>query len=59
MVLENVYVIARSASGRATLQHRLLDRQTRFTRCGVDTQPWSRAFQQDPLGPLLCLRCGH
>lgn len=56
MPLKNVFVIARSARGRPTLMHRLRDRQTEMTACGVDTREWSRAYSPKPIEAILCKR---
>jgi hypothetical protein len=56
MPLKGVYVIARNASGRPTLQHKLVDGQASMTCCGTDTSEWSRAFQSKRIEEILCRR---
>lgn len=50
------YVIARNHSKRPTLQHLVLN-ATRFTACGVPMTDWSRAYQNEPIPAILCLKC--
>lgn len=56
MPLRNVFVVARNHSGRPTLMHRLIDRQTMMTACGVDVREWSRAYSPKPIEAILCKR---
>jgi hypothetical protein len=61
MVLRNGYVIARSASGRATAMHKMRDGQNALTDCGNDTSPWSRIYltaeEARPMLPIMCGNC--
>lgn len=51
-----MYALARSATGRPTLQHRTTDMNT--TLCGLDMTSWSRAYQAVPIREILCKKCG-
>lgn len=57
----NVYVLARTGSGRPSLQHRLIqgEQGEQFTACGMDTQFWSRAYQRTAITQILCKRCNR
>ena len=55
MPLKNVFVIARSAAGRACLQHKLVDGQAEVTACGRDMTGWSREVMTRRLDAILCL----
>lgn len=51
-----IFIIARTASGRPSLQHALSgDHVT--TRCGLDTTLWSRAYQAMPISQVVCKKC--
>lgn len=54
-----LYVIARNASDRPTLQHRLLDGSASQTLCGVKMTDWSRSYQTEPIKSVLCRRCAQ
>lgn len=49
------YVIARSYTGKPTVQHILVNNVK--TLCGLNFYHASRAYQAEVLGPLLCRRC--
>jgi len=49
-----MYVIARNASGRPTVQHRLNDRDNTRTGCGYDMSPWSRAYMNVKYKAVFC-----
>lgn len=51
-----VYVIARNASGRPTLQHKLMPGAASLTACGTPIESWSRAYQSEPIHEVLCKR---
>jgi hypothetical protein len=51
------YVIARTAGGRPTVQHRISQVPT-FTACGRDTSPWSCAYQTEPIEVIRCKAVG-
>lgn len=55
----NVYVLARTGSGRPSLQHRMVydGSGEEFTACGLNTQYWSRAYQRTAITQILCKRC--
>lgn len=53
-----LYVIARNAAGRPTLQHLLLEGAASITACGQTVTLWSRAYQIDPIPEVLCLKRG-
>lgn len=50
------YVIARNASKRPTLMHKV-SRSTARTVCGRDISRWSRSFHSRPIEVMLCLSC--
>lgn len=52
-----MYVVARNASGRPTLQHLLLP-GTNATACGWSVLEWSRAYQAKPIEAILCRQPG-
>ena len=51
-----MYALARSSTGRPTLQHKTDDMNT--TLCGLDMRGWSRAYQPTPIREILCKKCG-
>ena len=51
------FVIARTASRRPTLQHRVAEGGAGRTVCGLDIRPWSRAYQEAPISQIICKRC--
>lgn len=56
-VRSGIYVIARTASGRPSLQHILSAYRPGYTQCGQGTTHWSLAYQPEPLLPVLCKKC--
>jgi hypothetical protein len=52
----SLYVIARSAAGRPTCQHKLPEGVASETSCGVDIRPWSRSYQNFRIEEVLCRR---
>jgi hypothetical protein len=52
-----LYIIARTDKQRPTLQH-ILGSGNR-TLCGSSVLRWSREYQKEPLGVLLCIRCAR
>ena len=54
-----MYIIARTASKRPSLQHRLVlgEDGAHITSCGLDVSMWSRAYQNKPIPQVLCVRC--
>ena len=54
-----MYVLARTASKRPTLQHRLVSGEdgSQLTACGLDVTQWSRAYQNKSIPQILCIRC--
>jgi hypothetical protein len=58
MPLKRVYVIARNAGGRPTLQHKLVDGTASVTECGTDVSSWSRAYSYKRIEEVLCKRAG-
>ena len=54
-----VYVIARSASGRATLQHELEHGSAEETICGRSMTGWSRHFSDTRIDVVFRLACGR
>lgn len=55
------YVIARTASKRPTLQHKLASDSVwpDSTECGLDITKWSRAYQAEPITEILCRKCAR
>lgn len=51
-----MYALARSSTGRPTLQHRTDDMIN--TYCGLDMRNWSRAYQPVAIREILCKKCG-
>lgn len=58
MPLKGVYVIARNAGGRPTLQHKLVDGTASVTCCGREMTGWSRHYSPKPIPQLLCMQSG-
>lgn len=52
-----IYVVARNATGRATLQHKVDGRSSAQTVCGRSILGWSRAYQAEPIKAILCKSC--
>lgn len=53
-----MYVIARTFKKRPTLMHIISDYQGSYlTVCGVVMEGWSRAYFDQPIPQVLCLRC--
>lgn len=51
-----MFVIARNASGRPTLQHWMMP--SGMTACGLDTRRWPRrAYPRNNIAELYCMRC--
>lgn len=50
---KGVYLVARTAGGRPTVQHRVSQVHT-FTACGRDTTPWSVGYQNDKIEVIAC-----
>jgi hypothetical protein len=57
VTLRNLYVIARTAAGRPTLQHKLVDGTSSRTDCNRDISSWSRAYMHKPIEQILCRHC--
>lgn len=51
------FVLARTVSQRASLQHALREGTTDETKCGRWIGEWSRAYQAKPIEEVLCHRC--
>lgn len=56
-VQKDMYVVARNASGRATLEHKLVEGFQR-TGCGTDISAWSCYYTHVRIEAILCLRRG-
>lgn len=54
--MPEVYLIARNAGGRPTLQHLAKDGHGEITACGVNVSAWSRSFSDKPILEVLCMR---
>lgn len=52
-----MFVIARSASKRPTLMHKLSTGSSSLTACGISTAGWSRAYFDKPIPQVMCLHC--
>ena len=50
------YIIARTAGGRPSLQHALVNDGI-TTECGLDTSWWSRAYQSQMISQVICKKC--
>lgn len=50
------YILARTASGRPSLMHKL--GTANRTLCGLDITLWSRAYLATPISQILCKKCG-
>lgn len=59
MILRKVYVIARTASGRASLQHRLSDGSASRTLCGLVMDGWTRWYGNFRIDPVFCRTCAR
>lgn len=63
MATQPVFVVARSANRRPTLQHAVFPHDEvnlgtfSYTACGVDIRSWSRAYTENPLHQILCVKC--
>lgn len=57
MTLVKPFVVARSASGRATLMHRIGNVELMVTACGLDINVWSRAYLSEKIPQIMCKRC--
>ena len=52
-----MYMIARTRSGKPTLQHRLQATDHTQTVCGLDATRWSRAYQVYAISAIFCKKC--
>jgi hypothetical protein len=52
----SLYCVARNASGRPTVQHKLPEGVASITCCGVEITGWSRAYMNFRIEELLCRR---
>lgn len=52
-----MFTIARTASGRPSLQHLMEEGSWDTTACGLPVGRWSRAWQHDPIKEVLCKKC--
>lgn len=53
-----MFILARTAHGRPSLQHVLVEDFSDETRCGLDVSQWSRAYQATAIKEILCKKCG-
>jgi hypothetical protein len=51
-----MYVVARTGKGRPTLMH-IMRGGAPVALCGVFMQGWSRAYFDQPIPQILCIRC--
>jgi hypothetical protein len=56
-IVVSTYVVARSASRRATLQHRVESPGDIITSCGRSMVGWSRSFMARCIPEIYCLLC--
>lgn len=56
LATQRVYVIARTGSSRPSLMHLLPPGVGSVTACGIDVSNWSRAYTNQPIEQVLCLR---
>lgn len=54
-----VYVLARTASGRPALQHRLLQTDKDITACGLNMSRWSRVYSHTCFSSIYCKKCAR
>lgn len=54
-----MYVMARTAKKRPTLQHVVRNPGMTLTVCGTDISSWSRVWQRKQIPILLCRRCAR
>ena len=52
-----MFVIARTARRRPTLQHQVSDADAARTSCGLDISAWSRAYQTSAIPQIICIKC--
>ena len=52
-----MFVIARTAHRRPTLQHRMSEEDPDHTACGIDVRWWSRAYQPVAIPQIICMKC--
>lgn len=50
----SIFVVARNAWGRPTLQHRVEDYVSDYTACGRYIGTWSRSFSDKSIEAILC-----
>lgn len=53
----HVWILARNAGGRATLQHAVDSSSDGTTVCGWPIFGWSRTYTGGPLPVIACKRC--
>jgi len=54
-----MFIVARTTSGRPSLQHAVDGYLEDTTSCGLDITGWSRAYQSIPIPQILCKKCGR
>lgn len=52
-----MYIIARTAAKRPTLQHRLDPYAAYKTLCGIEVSTWSRSYSHTAIPEVLCKKC--
>ena len=52
-----MFIMARTATKRPTLQHILHDDSFTLTLCGISALSWSRVYQDEEIPILICRRC--
>lgn len=53
----NVFIVARTANGRPSLQHKLSDTDVDRTECGLEIFRWSRAYTRQMVKEIICKKC--
>ncbi len=51
------FVVARTRRGRPTLMHELVQGSATFTLCGLSVIEWSRAYFDNTIPQIQCIRC--
>lgn len=52
-----MWILARTAKGRPTLMHQLVEDYGDKTSCGTDVTSWSRAYRASPIKEIACIKC--
>lgn len=52
-----MYLIARTATKRPSLMHKITEDNYDKTICGLDVSHWSRTYTGTPILVILCMKC--